>query len=329
MIRALAITGPTASGKTALSIAAAKALGCEIISLDSMQIYKYMDIGTAKATREERDAVPHHMIDFLEPGESFSAKAYRDMAMECAKDIAGRGKIPLFVGGTGLYLSTLMRPDCEEPPESNPEYRRKIEESLTDEDSKIALHERLRQIDPYSAESVHYNNTRRVIRALEIYDATGKTKTYFDELTKRKNEELEIIHVTLDFHERENLYRRVDARVDVMISEGLLGEVERLIEKGYLTPDTTASQAIGYKELYDVVSKKKSLSVAIDEIKQFSRNYAKRQLTWFRHTEGATFLFVDNEDGSMRSADELTSECNRIFREKLEEQNTSNTTKNN
>ncbi|MBE6536388.1 MAG: tRNA (adenosine(37)-N6)-dimethylallyltransferase MiaA [Ruminococcaceae bacterium] len=313
MIRALAITGPTASGKTALSIGVAKALGCEIISLDSMQIYKYMDIGTAKATEEERAIIPHHMIDFLSPDESFSAKAYKDMAMECAKDIVKRGKIPLFVGGTGLYLSTLMRPDCEEPPESDPEYRRKIEETLTDENKKIELHERLRQIDPISAQSVHYNNTRRVIRALEIFDATGKTKTYFDALTKRKSDELELIHVTLDFHERENLYKRVDVRVDQMIKEGLLSEAEALIKNGYLKEDTTASQAIGYKELTDVVRGTKSLEAAIDEIKQFSRNYAKRQLTWFRHTDGANTLFVDNDDASMRSLDELLSECINIF----------------
>ncbi len=313
MIHALAITGPTASGKTALSIAVAKALDCEIISLDSMQIYKYMDIGTAKATKEERAEVPHHMIDFLSPDETFSAKAYKDMAMECARDISSRGKIPLFVGGTGLYLSTLLRPDCEEPPESDPEYRRKIEEELTDEDKKIALHERLRSIDPKAAESVHYNNTRRVIRALEIYDATGKTKTYFDELTKRKNEEIDITHVTFDFHERENLYRRVDLRVDIMLKEGLFEEIQDLIEKGFLRPQTTAAQAIGYKELLDVFEGKKSLDVATEEIKQFSRNYAKRQLTWFRHMEGALPLFADTDDGKMLGFEEIFSNCMELF----------------
>ena len=314
MIKALAITGPTASGKTALSIGVAKALGCEIISLDSMQIYKYMDIGTAKATPEERAAVPHHMIDFLSPEESFSAKAYRDMAMACAEDIQRRGKIPLFVGGTGLYLSTLVRPDCEEPPESNPDYRRKIEETLTDEEKKIELHERLRQIDPESAESVHYNNTRRVIRALEIFDATGKTKTYFDLLTKKKNENLSLTHITLDFHKRDNLYSRVDKRVDLMLSDGLLAEVKALYSKGFLAPHTTASQAIGYKELIGVIEKKKALDTAIDEIKQFSRNYAKRQLTWFRHTDNRIPVFIDNEEGDLRSTDDVLWECIEIFK---------------
>ena len=313
MIRALAITGPTASGKTALSLGVAEALGCEIISLDSMQIYKYMDIGTAKATKEERARVPHHMIDFLSPRESFSAEAYKEMAMQCAEDIVRRGKIPLFVGGTGLYLSTLIRPECEKPPESNPEYRRKIEEGLTDESKKIALHERLRQIDPKSAQSVHYNNTRRVIRALEIYDATGKTKSYFDELSKSKNEGLELTHVTLDFHDRENLYSRVNIRVDEMMRAGLLDEASSLFDMGLLSPEATASQAIGYKELIGVLQGKKSLECATDEIKQFSRNYAKRQLTWFRHTEGAAFVFVDGEDGKMREYKDILNECIALF----------------
>ena len=313
MIHAIALTGPTASGKTALSLDIAEALGCEIISLDSMQIYKYMNIGTAKATNDERARVPHHMVDFLSPDESFSAKAYKDMAMRCAEDITKRGKIPLFVGGTGLYLSTLVRPDCEEPPESNPEYRRKIEETLTDEGKKIELHERLRQIDPRSAESVHYNNTRRVIRALEIFDATGKTKTYFDDLTKRKNEDLTLTHVTLDFYERDNLYRRVDTRVDKMLEEGLIPEIEDLLARGYLRPETTAAQAIGYKELIGALKGEKTLETATDELKQYSRNYAKRQLTWFRNTADKISVYVDTEDGAMRPYSDVLGECIKIF----------------
>ena len=313
MIHAIALTGPTASGKTALSLDIAEALGCEIISLDSMQIYKYMNIGTAKATDDERARVPHHMVDFLSPDEIFSAKAYKDMAMRCAEYITKRGKIPLFVGGTGLYLSTLVRPDCEEPPESNPEYRRKIEETLTDEGKKIELHERLRQIDPRSAESVHYNNTRRVIRALEIFDATGKTKTYFDDLTKRKNEDLTLTHVTLDFYERDNLYRRVDTRVDKMLEEGLIPEIEDLLARGYLRPETTAAQAIGYKELIGALKGEKTLETATDELKQYSRNYAKRQLTWFRNTADKISVYVDTEDGAMRPYSDVLGECIKIF----------------
>ena len=302
MIHALAITGPTASGKTALSLDVAEALGCEIISLDSMQIYKYMDIGTAKATKEERARAAHHMLDILDPDESFSAEAYKEMAMRCAEDISARGKIPLFVGGTGLYLSTLLRPECEKAPESDPEYRRKAEEYL-DEAKKIALHD------------------RRVIRALEIYDATGKTKTYFDELTKRKSDEISLTHVTLDFHERENLYKRVNMRVDIMLREGLLIEVSSLLDKGHLAPETTAAQAIGYKELIDVIKGEKSLEVAADQIKQFSRNYAKRQLTWFRHTDGAIAVKVDTEGGEMRKYEDILAECINVFSKALQEQN--------
>lgn len=317
MIHAFALTGPTASGKTAVSIEIAKLLGCEIISLDSMQIYKGMDIGTAKVTPAERAAVPHHMIDFLLPSESFSAGEYKNMALKIAEGIVSRGKIPFFVGGTGLYLSTVLRPECEEPPRSDPEYRKRIEETLTSDEEKQKLFERLRQIDPISAERLHYNNTRRVIRALEIYDATGKTKSYFDALTKRQNENLKITHVRIDFHERENLYKRVDVRVDDMIKEGLLDEVKALLLEGHLDEKTTAAQAIGYKEMIGVITRGENLSSAIENLKQATRNYAKRQLTWFRHMESARPVFADDESGSMKQKDALIKECERIFKESL------------
>ena len=314
MIHALAITGPTASGKTAISLGVAIALGCEIICLDSMQIYKRMDIGTAKATKEEQSRVPHYMLDFLSPTENFSAQAYKEMAMEAARDITSRGKIPLFVGGTGLYLSTLIRPDVEQAPESDPEYRRKLEESLTSEEKRIELWERLRQIDPISADAVHYNNTRRVIRALEIFDATGKTKSYFDALTKKKNEELEVTHVTLDFHNRENLYARINKRVDAMLEEGLFNEVKALYEDGLLGEFTTASQAIGYKEMILVLRSLATMEDAVEILKQATRNYAKRQLTWFRNMDGAIPVYADDDDGNMKPAENILAECISTFR---------------
>ena len=316
MIRALALTGPTASGKTALSLKIAKALGCEIISLDSMQIYKYMDIGTAKATAEERAEIPHHMLDFLLPNEPFSAKAYKDMAMKCANEITMRGKTPLFVGGTGLYLSTLIRPECEEAPESNPSYREAIEAALKTEEDRVRLHERLKEIDPAAADAVHYNNVRRVIRALEIYDATGKTKTYFDELTKRKNEDIDIIHVTLDFHNRENLYERANLRVDEMIRLGLIDEVKSLIDRGYLESSSTASQAIGYKELREVIECGADLKEKIEDLKQATRNYAKRQLTWFRNMKNVNQVFTDGEDGVLKKQSDVLGECLAFFEAK-------------
>ena len=317
MIRALAITGPTASGKTSISIEIAQKLGCEIICLDSMQIYERMNIGTAKATASERALVKHHMLDFLSPTEGFSAKAYKDMAMPIARDVAARGLIPLFVGGTGLYLSTLMRPDTEEPPESDPAYRKRIEDTLDSEEKKKELWERLRQIDPESAEAVHYNNTRRVIRALEVYDATGRTKSYFDALTRQKNEELEVTHITLDFIDRENLYKRINDRVDAMMADGLYGEVKSLLDDGLLEPHTTASQAIGYKEMIDAILSQSPIDDSVERIKQASRNYAKRQLTWFRNMPSARTVYIDREDGTMRRSDEIISECLAVFSESL------------
>ena len=314
MIKALALTGPTASGKTSLSIKIAKLLGCEIISLDSMQIYKYMDIGTAKATEEERAEVAHHMIDFLSPLEDFSAKTYKDMAMRCAEEIYARGKTPLFVGGTGLYLSTLLRPDCEEAPESDKAYRQRIENTLCDEAARIALFERLKKVDPESAATLHYNNTRRVIRALEIYDKTGKTKSYFDMLSRAKNDKISVTHVTLDCHERDNLYKRADMRVDEMIDMGLVNEVEALLSKGYLSAECTAAQAIGYKEMIGVVLGGEDLLNATERLKQATRNYAKRQLTWFRHMDGVRTVYIDTPEGVMRSFDDILGECVDIFK---------------
>ncbi len=299
MIHALAITGPTASGKTALSIEVARRLGCEIISLDSMQIYRGMDIGTAKATAEERAAVPHHMIDLLPPGCDFSAKQYKDMALDIAADIEARGKIPLFAGGTGLYLSTLIRPECEAPPESVREYRDGIMSGIATEEDRIRLWERLSEVDPESAAATHHNNVRRVIRALEIYDATGKTKTYFDRLSQAPSDRIEVRHVTLDFHNRDTLYRRIDARVDEMLSSGLMNEVRDLVSRGELLPHTTAAQAIGYKELLCALRGEASLEDAVLELKQASRNYAKRQLTWFRNNACAEVLYCDTEGGDM------------------------------
>ena len=319
MIKALAITGPTASGKTALSLGVAETLGCEIISCDSMQIYKNMNIGTAKATEAEQKRVRHHLIDVISPSESFSANAYRSMALHAAEDIYSRGKLPLFVGGTGLYLATLMRGESPDVPESDPEYRRRIEEKLVGEEDRLALHERLREVDPVSAEAIHYNNVRRVIRALEIYDATGKPKSYFDELSRRPSEKIKIKHITLDFHSRDTLYKRADLRVHEMIREGLIDEVRSLLDEGLLDESLTAAQAIGYKEIIPLIRGTISFDTAIERLKQATRNYAKRQLTWFRHDLSAERVFRDSDDGSLRTSEELLSECIGIFKQFISE----------
>ena len=305
---ALALTGPTASGKTALSLSLAEKLGCEIISLDSMQIYKHMDIGTAKATADERARVPHHMIDFLSPSESYSAEDYRADAMRVLADVESRGRLPLFVGGTGLYMDTVIRGTELSSPPSSEELRERLLESAVTDEEREALWQRLLEIDPESANKTHKNNVRRVVRALEIYELTGKTKTYFDELSRMVTPDLEVGMITLDFHNRDNLYSRVDMRVDQMIDEGLLDEVKSLYDSGILVENTTAAQAIGYKEIKLYLDGECSLDEAVELLKLSTRRYAKRQLTWFRHNKDAKRLYIDREDGAMKSKDELLTE---------------------
>ena len=317
MSYALAITGPTASGKTSLSLELARRLGCEIISIDSMQIYKHMDIGTAKATAEERALVPHHLIDFLSPLDAYSAEDYRADAMRAVHDIESRGKLALFVGGTGLYMDTVMRGSQLISPPSSDELRQKLLQSAVSDEQREALWHRLLEVDPESAAKTHKNNVRRVVRALEIYELTGKTKTYFDELTKKASSDITVGMITLDFHNRDNLYSRVDMRVDQMMEEGLLSEVSSLYSKGLLVKNTTAAQAIGYKEIIAYLDGECTLCEAIDTLKLSTRRYAKRQLTWFRHNEGARRLYIDREDGVMKEKDELLSELYTLADELL------------
>lgn len=274
-----------------------------------MQIYKEMNIGTAKATAEERAAVPHHLLDFLSPKEDFSAEEYRKMAISAAGDISSRGRLPMFVGGTGLYIDTVMRPSQTEVPESSREYRDRIMESVKTEEDILSLWQRLLAVDPESAEAIHKNNVRRVIRALEIYDATGKPKSYFDRLSRLGNSEIMVGMITLDFHNRENLYGRVDERVDAMIEEGLVEEVKSLYERGLLEKHTTAAQAIGYKEIISYLDGEATLNEAVEELKLSTRRYAKRQLTWFRHEKDAYRLYLDDERGRMRDKADVIKEA--------------------
>lgn len=318
MIFAPAITGPTASGKTELSIRLAEKFGFEIISLDSMQIYRGMDIGTAKATEEEKSRARHHLLDIVSPRDSFSAYDYREAATAAARDIVLRGKTPLFVGGTGLYLDTLMRQDNQnEVPESSREFREAIEATIKSDEDRAALWEELYKVDPESALSIHKNNTRRVIRALEIFRTTGIPKSVFDQRSRQLGSEFDFLVITLDFHNRENLYRRIDFRVDAMVQAGLFDEVRRLYADGMLLPDTTAAQAIGYKEMLGALSGEITLDEAKEKIKLASRRYAKRQLTWFRHVSDAYRIMADREDGSPRTIDEIYSDTEKIIQTKL------------
>ena len=314
MLFSLAITGPTASGKTALSLSLAEELSAEIISCDSMQIYRYMNIGTAKATAEEQGRIRHHLIDFLEPDTAYSVESYREDATRAVRDITERGKLPLFVGGTGLYIDSLSRGCVMEAPESDPEYRENILKDIKSDEDVEALWQRLRAIDPESAEKIHKNNLKRVIRAIEIYDKTGKPKSLLDRESRRDSSDIFVGMITLDFHNRDTLYERVNRRVDMMIKEGLEDEVRELLSRGYLK-DGTASQAIGYKELIDYVDGKCTFGEACDEIKLASRRYAKRQLTWFRHEEGAKTLYMDDSDGKMRRLEDIMLDARRYAEE--------------
>lgn len=307
MIFALAITGPTASGKTALSLGIAEKLSAEIISCDSMQIYKGMDIGTAKATADERALVPHHMIDFLSPTESYSVEEYRVSAIACVKDISFRGKLPVFVGGTGLYIDSVGRRSAQDAPESDPEYAQTLLREIDGADASDILWERLRTVDPESAQKIHKNNIRRVIRALEIYDKTGRTKSELDLESLSGEREVFVGMITIDFHNRELLYQRIDSRVDQMIDMGLLAEVESLYKSGVISSGT-ASAAIGYKEIIEYLEGKATLDDAIAKLKLNSRRYAKRQLTWFRRESGARVIYADNLDGSLKQTNEMISE---------------------
>ena len=315
MLFSLAITGPTASGKTALSLSLAEELTAEIISCDSMQIYRYMNIGTAKATPEEQGRVKHHLIDFLEPDRDYSVESYREDAMRVARDVSERGKIPIFVGGTGLYVDAISRGGAMEAPESDPEFRERILKELKGEEDIEALWQRLREIDPESAEKIHKNNVKRVIRAIEIYEKTGMTKSYFDARSRQSASDIEVLHITLDFHNRTTLYSRIDKRVDIMMEAGLEDEAMALYAAGSLPPEATAAQAIGYKEIIDCHESGEDISSAVEAIKQSSRNYAKRQLTWFRHEPGVRTVFADTEDGLMKSEEQLLSEAMKIIKE--------------
>ena len=315
MIRAIAITGPTASGKTALSIALAKRLSAEIISADSMQIYKRMDIGTAKATPAEQSAVRHHLIDLIEPNESYSVECWRDAAMAAARDITSRSLLPIFVGGTGLYINSLTRLGQSEIPASDPEYRERILEGIKTSEDIDALWQRLNSVDPESASAIHKNNLKRVIRALEIYDKTGIPKTVLDRRSTEGEGDIDLVHITLDFHDRELLYSRIDKRVGMMLEEGLILEVESLYREGMLPKGSTAAQAIGYKELREYLEGTATLDEAANKIRLASRRYAKRQLTWFRHNGGACRVFADKEDGGMREGEGILSECLAIIDE--------------
>lgn len=292
--KVICIVGPTASGKTALSIALAKHLCGEVISCDSMQIYRGMDIGTAKPTADEMQDVPHHMLSVIDPSESYSAARYVKDAGKIADDIISRGKTPIIVGGTGLYVDSLINGTEFAELEEDEAYRKELF-SLYEERGAQFIHGMLRRVDPERAAQIHENNVKRVIRALEVYKATGKTITEHDEETRAKPAKYDAVYIGLMYEDREKLYKRINLRVDKMIEEGLLSEVKGILRCG-VPPSATSMQAIGYKELVAYFEGKCSLDEAVENIKQASRRYAKRQMTWFKRNKQIKWIAVDKSE---------------------------------
>ena len=285
------LTGPTASGKSDLAVQIALKNQCEIICMDSMQIYRGMDIGTAKPTPAEQELVPHHMLDIVDPGTAFSVVEYRDMAYETIHEIASRGRRPLLVGGTGFYLRALRHPMAMGDVPADPALRKEMEIEAETPEGKKRLHQKLQTIDPVSAARLHENDVRRVIRALEVSILSGIPFS-----RQRQPEEDCPIHcrcicLTMD---REILYARINQRVENMLHAGLVREVERLLQQG-VSPEAQAMQGIGYKEVVLFLQGKCTLEEAADMIKLNTRHYAKRQLTWMRREEDLLWLDHDNQ----------------------------------
>ncbi len=290
MNKVIVITGPTATGKTALSVRLARELGGEIISCDSIQIYKKLNIGSAKPTEAEKCGIPHHLMDFLEPDSTYSVADYVKDAKEKIDEILKRGKVPILVGGTGLYISSLV--DNVNFSESNKDIA--VRERLKKELEQIgaeALHKRLAEIDSESAKAIHPNNTKRVIRALEIFETTGKTRTEQEEKSKLDKSPYDFCLIALTC-ERELLYERINRRVDIMCEQGLFCEVKDLLSSG-VSPDVQSMQGIGYKEAVMALLGEITEEESIELIKKNSRNYAKRQLTWFKRGSYTWFNCLD------------------------------------
>lgn len=299
----IVIAGPTASGKTALSVRIAKRIGGEIVSADSMQIYKYMDIGTAKPTETEKDGIPHHMMDFLEPSEKFSVSDYCDAAKKVIEDISNRGKIPILTGGTGLYIDSLVNGvRFGELPE-NPKIRAELE-ALAEKEGNEAVYKILLQIDPETAEKYHPNNLRRVIRAIEFYKTADVTIS--EHAKEKKTSPYNSVYFCIRW-DRAELYERINRRVDLMLEDGLVEETKKLLDMG-IDKNATSMQSIGYKELFGCLDGEKSLFEATEEIKRNTRRYAKRQITWFKRNKDIIWLMPDEN---------MTENAVRIIKERI------------
>lgn len=281
------LTGPTAVGKTALSIELAKKIGGSIISADSMQVYKYMDIGSAKVTREEMQGIPHYLIDQLLPSEEFNIVRFQQMAKEALQEIYAQGRIPIIAGGTGFYIQGLLYDIDFTTQDADREYRDSLE-NFAREHGAEALHEKLKEIDPVSYETIHANNVKRVIRALEYYHQSGEPISRHNEEERQKESPYNFAYFVLN-DDRSRLYSRIEKRVDLMLEAGLVKEVTGLKEMGYYR-SMVSMQGLGYKEILDYLDGKCTLDAAVAEVKQETRHFAKRQLTWFRRERDVIWL---------------------------------------
>ena len=304
----ICIAGPTASGKTALAVALAKELNGEVVSCDSMQIYRRMDIGTAKPTVEEMQGIPHHMIDVAEPDEDFSVSRYCAMAAPIVEDIVKRGKTAVIAGGTGLYMDSLIQGNDFAPFPSTG-VREKLEQEAGEQGIQ-ALYDRLSEIDPEAAGRLHLSDQKRIIRALEVYLETGETITEHNRKTQLLPPRFTPLWLGLDFESRADLYSRIDRRVGIMLEQGLIGEIQGLLSCG-IPEKCTAMQAIGYKEFVAALNGECTLEEAANQVRQSSRRYAKRQLTWFRRNKSIHWLIrKPGQDG-----EEILTQARQLLQE--------------
>ena len=302
------IAGPTASGKTALAVALAKEVNGEVVSCDSMQVYKGMDIGTAKPTVEEMEGIPHHMLSVAEPDEDFSVSRYCEMAAPIVDDIVARGKVAIIAGGTGLYMDSLIRGNAFAPFPSTG-VREKLE-AQADAEGMEAMLRWLESIDPEAAARLHLSDRKRIIRALEVYLETGETITAHNRKTQAIPPRYTPLWLGLDFAQRSDLYHRIDLRVGLMLQMGLIEEIRALLDAG-IPEKTTAMQSIGYKEFIAALEGNCTIEEAADQVRQSSRRYAKRQLTWFRRNPAIHWLIRTPEQKSS----EILAQARQCFRE--------------
>ena len=313
-IPVLAIVGPTASGKTGLAVAMAKQFNAEVLSFDSMQLYKGMDVATAKPTPEEMENIPHHMIDVIDPEDAYSVVRYQEDARRIIEDIRSRGKNVIMVGGTGLYLDAFLQNLSFLDGGDNGETRARLQQELEELGPDI-MYDRLKAIDPEAAAKLEKNNTGRVLRALEVYETTGHTITYQVEQSHNNPSPYEAFYVGLTAENRDYLYDRINLRVDFMLQTGLLEETETFLKEG---AGCTASQAIGVKEMVPYFKGEATLEECTENLKKVTRHYAKRQLTWFRKNQAVHWFYIDNYD-TKEALYEAVADCiaqSKILEEK-------------